>query len=85
MENPQQSLIEPFDNKAVELGLDGEQMDELRKTLRMIIKQTRQDTLRQVLDNHKVYIADLDETGILVEDIKRKAKELWGLDLTNLN
>jgi hypothetical protein len=50
-----------------------------------LINQTRQDTLRQVLDNHKVYISDLDETGILVKDIKRKAKELWGIKLNNLN
>lgn len=52
-----------------------------REKIKKLILQIRQDTLRQVLDNHKVYISYLDETGILVEDIKRKAKEIWGIEL----
>lgn len=49
--------------------------------LEPIIKQAREDTLRQVLKDD--YSALCSEDAIL--QIKQKAKELWGLELNNLN
>ena len=56
----------------------------MERVVKPIIQQTREDTLRQVLpekgQNSLGYGLGYDTC---IDDIQNKAKEIWGIDLTN--
>ena len=65
---PKEELIKEFDIIASKLGLDGEQMDELRDVLRKALKAKNQE--------HKRYLEILqEEIAIGIMEAKEKVKQ----------
>jgi len=74
-----EAWIEKFDIKASQLGLDGEQMDEVRDFIRQVVRQAKVETweeARRIMTQsyRRVDLDSLDEVDQAISRLKNNEK-----------